>query len=342
VRESKLAATVECVLCPTRCVLENYQRGDCRVRINVEGRLKTLVYGKPCAVHVDPVEKKPLFHFMPGTPIYSIATAGCNLHCKYCQNWGISQTAPEDTRNVDLDPKKTVAEALAAGCKSIAYTYAEPIVFFEYTVDTCRLARKEGLRNVLVTAGYVEEEPLLELCDVSDAANVDLKAITDDFYRDVCGGRLEPVQRTLKTMQEAGVWLEVTNLVVPTLNDSPEMVNGLIMWILENLGPDVPLHFSKFTPMFKLANLPPTSVETLTSARDAALSAGIHFPYVGNVPGHEGNNTYCPYCGHLLVGRFGYLITDYDIIDGKCGECGKRIPGVWEHGSWNGSIKIIM
>jgi pyruvate formate lyase activating enzyme len=265
--------------------------------------LKTLVYGKPCAVHVDPMEKKPLFHFMPGTPIYSVATAGCNLHCKYCQNWGISQTPPEDTRNVDLSPEKTVAEALAAGCKSIAYTYSEPIVFFEYTIDTCRLARKEGLRNVLVTAGYIEEKPLRELCEVTDAANVDFKAITDNFYQEVCGGRIEPVQHALRIIQEMGVWLEVTNLIVPTLNDSPEMIEDLIRWVLDNLGPDVPLHFSRFTPMYQLANLPPTSVETLTMARETALEAGVRFPYVGNVPGHEGNNTYCPVCGRLLVER---------------------------------------
>jgi pyruvate formate lyase activating enzyme len=337
-----LAAVVECTLCPTRCVLENYQRGDCRVRINVEGRLKTLVYGKPCTVHIDPMEKKPLFHFLPDTSIYSVATAGCNLHCKYCQNWGISQTPPEDTRNFDLDPGQTVAGALAAGCKSIAYTYSEPIVFFEYTVDTCRLAHEEGLRNVLVTAGYIEEKPLRELCEVADAANVDFKAITDDFYREVCGGRIKPVQRTLKIMQDTGVWLEVTNLVVPTLNDSPEMVKGLVDWVLDNLGPDVPLHFSRFTPMYRLKNLPPTSVETLTAARETALDAGIRFPYVGNVSGHEGNNTYCPRCGRLLVERLGLRVTGYDIVDGKCASCGEPIPGVWERGDWDGSIRIVM
>jgi len=337
-----MAAVVECTLCPTRCVLENYQRGDCRVRINVEGRLKTLVYGKPCAVHVDPMEKKPLFHFFPGSAIYSIATAGCNLHCKYCQNWAISQAPPEDTRNVDLDPEKTVAEAVAAGCESIAYTYSEPVVFFEYTIDTCRLAREKGLRNVLVTAGYIEEEPLRELCEVTDAANVDLKAITDDFYREVCGGRVEPVQRTLRIMRETGVWLEITNLIVPTLNDSSEMIRELIDWILEDLGPDVPLHFSRFAPMYQLANLPPTPENTLTDARSTAISAGVHFSYVGNVPGHEGNNTYCPACGRLLVGRFGFLVTDYDIVDGKCAGCGEPIAGAWERGEWDGSVKIIM
>jgi pyruvate formate lyase activating enzyme len=304
--------------------------------------LKTLVYGKPCAVHVDPMEKKPLFHFMPGTPIYSVATAGCNLHCKYCQNWGISQSPPEDTRNVDLDPERTVAEALALGCRSIAYTYSEPIVFFEYTIDTARLAREEGLRNVSVTAGYIEEKPLRELCEVTDAANVDFKAITEDFYREVCGGHIEPVQRTLKIMQEMGVWLEVTNLVVPTLNDSPEMIKGLIDWMLKNIGADVPLHFSRFTPTYRLANLPPTSTETLTYARNTALSAGIRFPYVGNVPGHDGNNTYCPGCGKLLVGRFGFLITEYNILDGKCAGCGETIPGVWERGGWNGSVRVVM
>ena len=256
------APAVECELCPRRCVLANYQRGDCRVRVNVDGTLYTLVYGKPCATHVDPIEKKPLFHFLPGTAVYSIATAGCNLHCKYCQNWEISQTAPEDAHNVDLEPARVVAEAGRTGCISVAYTYSDPIIFYEYTLEASRLGRRRGLKNVLVTAGYIEPTPLRELCKVSDAANVDLKSMSDDFYRDVCGGRLEPVLRSLKIMREEGIWLEVTNLIVPGLNDAPSAFTALARWVRDNLGAETPLHFSRFYPMYKLANLPPTPVAT--------------------------------------------------------------------------------
>lgn len=323
------APAVECELCPRRCVLANYQRGDCRVRINVDGTLYTLVYGKPCATHVDPIEKKPLFHFLPGTAIYSIATAGCNLHCKYCQNWEISQTDPEDARNVDLEPARVVAEAEGTGCASLAYTYSEPIIFYEYTLEASRLGRRRGLKNVLVTAAYIEPAPLRELCAVSDAANVDLKSMSDDFYREICGGRLEPVLKALKIYREEGVWLEVTNLIVPDLNDAPSGITALCRWVRDNLGAETPLHFSRFYPMYKLANLPPTPVATLTMARNIALEEGLKYPYVGNVPGHPGNNTYCPGCGQAVIERHGYQILAYRLDGDKCNKCGATVAGLW-------------
>jgi pyruvate formate lyase activating enzyme len=319
------APAVECELCPRRCVLANY----CRVRVNVDGTLYTLVYGKPCATHVDPIEKKPLFHFLPGTAIYSIATAGCNLHCKFCQNWEISQTDPEDARNADLEPARVVAEAGRNGCVSLAYTYSEPIIFYEYTLEASRLGRRRGLKNVLVTAGYIEPAPLRELCAVTDAANVDLKALSDEYYRDVCGGRLEPVLKALTIFREEGVWLEVTNLIVPGLNDSPSGVTALCRWVRDHLGADTPLHFSRFYPMYKLTNLPPTPVATLTMARNIALEEGLKYPYVGNVPGHPGNNTYCPNCGQPVVERHGYSILAYRLDGDKCAKCGATVAGLW-------------
>jgi len=323
------APAVECLLCPRQCLLANYQRGDCRVRVNVQGKLYTLVFGKACAAHVDPIEKKPLFHFLPGTAIYSIATAGCNLHCKYCQNWEISQTDPEDANNADLAPASVVAEARAAGCVSLAYTYSEPNIFYEYVLAASALGRRAGLKNVLVTAGYINEQPLREMCRITDAANVDLKGITDDFYREICGARLAPVLKALIIYKEEGVWLEVTNLIVPDLNDAPSSLRALARWHRDHLGADTPLHFSRFFPMYKLANLPPTPEATLTMARNVALEEGLNYVYVGNIPGHPGNNTYCPRCRTAVVERRGYEILAYRLDGDKCMKCGETIAGVW-------------
>jgi pyruvate formate lyase activating enzyme len=306
------------------------QRGDCLIRLNIRGKLTTLVYGKPCAVHVDPIEKKPIFHLLPGSRAFSIATAGCNLHCKFCQNWEISQRQPEETVNQDLPPVKVVEAARRTRCRSIAYTYSEPLVFYEYTLDSAKLAQAQGIKNILVTAGFINQKPLLELCQYTDAANVDLKGFTEEYYKKICGGELRPVLDTLKTMHQQGVWLEVTNLIVPTLNDNLELIGQMCDWILDNLGPEVPLHFSRFWPMYKLKNLPPTPVGIITQARKLALKKGLHYVYIGNVPGHEGNNTYCPKCQQIVIGRIGYMITLYDIIDGKCGKCGFKIAGVWK------------
>lgn len=321
--------TVQCQLCPRRCRLSNGARGDCRVRVNIEGDLYTLVYGNPCAVHIDPIEKKPIFHMLPGTSTFSIATAGCNLHCKYCQNWTISQVPPEETRNQDLPPKKVVELALKNGCKSIAYTYSEPIVFYEYTLDTAKLARKAGLKNILVTAGFINPEPLRELYKWIDAANIDLKGFSEDFYQEVCSGSLYPILKTIKVSVEEGVLVELTNLIVPTLNDNVEMIDKMCKWIYNELGPDIPLHFSRFYPMYKLKNLPPTSSSILTKARKTALANGLHYVYIGNLPGNPGENTYCPTCKTLLIGRIGYYITQNNLKNGYCPSCGTKITGIW-------------
>ena len=324
-----MAAIIECLLCPRHCRLAEGQRGDCRVRIHLDGRLQTLVYGNPCSVHVDPIEKKPLFHVLPRSGAFSIATAGCNLHCKFCQNWQISQRPPEETHNYDLPPDKVVRETLRAGCQSIAYTYSDPIIFYEYMLDTAKLAHAQGILNLMITAGYIEEKPLVELCPYINAANVDLKGITEEYYRDMCAGELAPILRTLKILKREGVWIELTNLVVPTWNDRRKDIRDLCRWVADNLGPDVPLHFSRFWPRHQLMNLPPTPPETLTMAWEIAHREGLHFAYVGNVPGHRGNNTFCPACERLLIERIGYQILQNNMVDGKCKFCQKAIPGIW-------------
>jgi pyruvate formate lyase activating enzyme len=322
---------VKCTLCPRECVLAPSQRGDCRVRINYNGKLVTLVYGKPVSANpYDPVEKKPLFHFLPGTRCFSIATAGCNLHCKFCQNYEISQMDPEDAGQVyDLPPEKVVQAALMNGCKSIAYTYSDPTIFFEYTRDTQIIARERGIRNILVTASYINEAPLKELNQNADAANIDLKAFSDDYYRNVCGGTMAPVLRALEVSVKDGVWVEMTNLIVPTLNDDLEMIKRMCGWVLEKLGPDVPLHFSRFYPLYKLTHLPQTPADFLATARETTMAQGINFVYIGNVrvPGAE--DTICPGCKNVLIGRQGYAILSFNIKDGKCASCGRAVPGVW-------------
>jgi len=324
-----MSSRVQCLLCPHACVMADGERGTCRVRLNRGGELVSLVYGLPAAVHVDPVEKKPLFHFRPGSPTFSIASVGCNLGCLYCQNWDISQADPEDVPPLDMPPEAVVEEALAAGCTSISYTYTEPVVWYEYMYDTAVLAREAGLANILVTAGYICEGPLRELIPVLDAANVDLKGITDSFYRGMCSGTLAPVLRCLEIMKDEGLWLEVTNLIVPGWNDSTDDLRSLVDDLASRLGPSVPLHFSRFFPMYRLTDLAPTPVETLQAARVEAQSAGLDFVYVGNVQVEGGSTTVCPGCGRELVARTGYTVTRLDIVDGCCPSCGAAIPGRW-------------
>ena len=307
------------------------ERGDCKVRINLEGKLKTLVYGKVCAFHVDPIEKKPLSHVLPGSGSFSVATAGCNLHCKFCQNWEISQREPEETNNHDMDPRETVRLAQHYGCKTIAYTYSEPIVFYEYMLETARLARQSDLRNVWVTAAFIEQKPLEELCQWIDAANIDLKSIRDEYYSQVCFGRLRPVLDAIVTAVKKGVFVELTNLLVPTLNDSEEEISELTRWIAENVGVEVPLHFSRFHPMYQLTNLPPTPVGTLVRAREIAMAQGLEYVYIGNIPDTEASHTHCPRCKSLLIERQGYRIVRNRVgEDGKCDSCGHKIPGIWK------------
>ena len=319
---------VRCELCPTECVLEDYEIGGCKVRINKGGVLYSLVYGKPCAVAIDPIEKKPFFHFLPGERAFSIATAGCVLGCKFCQNWQISQARPEEVDHQDLSPEDTVRAALFYGCRVITYTYTEPTVFYEYMYDTSSIARRFGIKNTMHTCGYINEKPLRELARYIDAVDVDLKAFTEDFYARLCGGRLKPVLDSLIVLRSEGVWLEITNLLIPTLNDDMKKIREMCLWIRNNLGPDVPLHISRFFPNYKLKNLPPTPLETLLQARQTALDAGLRFVYIGNVR-TEAENTYCPSCRRLLIEREGYYVRQNNIIRDRCRFCNKRIAGVW-------------
>jgi len=329
--------TVQCELCPKACVIEPGQSGECRVRVNIDGRLRTVVYGYPCSINVDPIEKKPLAHFLPGTGILSIATVGCNLHCRNCQNWEISQANPEQMpavfysrQKLFWSPAELVALTRRAGCPSLAYTYTDPIVYYEYTYDTAKLARQAGIRNVLVTAGYINPEPWERLLEYVDAANIDLKAITDEFYRKVCSATLKPVLNALVTAKAAGVLVEVTNLLIPTLNDDPKQIRQLCRWVRANLGAETPLHFSRFFPRHKMLNLPPTSLEALDLARGIAMDEGLQYVYIGNIASKQGQNTYCPGCGELLIERRGYTIVQNGLADGSCPKCGNEIYGVWK------------
>jgi len=323
-----MSKIVACELCPNGCVLDVNQVSKCRARMNKDGVLYSLVYGKPCAVHVDPIEKKPFFHFLPGTGAFSIATAGCVLSCKFCQNWQISQAKPEDTDTYDLPPDQVVRGAMFYGCRSITYTYTEPTVFYEYMYDTAIIARKYGIKNTMHSCGYINEKPLRALSKYLDAADIDLKAFTEDFYERICGGRLKPVLDSLITLKKKGVWLEITNLIVPTLNDDMKNIKEMCKWILKNLGPDIPIHFSRFFPHYKLKNLPPTPLETLTEARKTAMDVGLKFVYVGNIR-HKGENTFCPNCNKMIIERIGYFVKQNNITKGKCSFCSTPIPGVW-------------
>jgi pyruvate formate lyase activating enzyme len=320
---------VHCTLCPKNCHVPDGKRGACEVRENRGGSYYTLVYSNPCTYHNDPIEKKPLYHYLPGTNAFSIATAGCNIECRFCQNWQISQARPSQLRSFDMPPEEVIRLTKKAGSPTIAYTYSEPVIFTEYMYDTAALARKQGLGNVMISNGYIQEQPMRDLCDVLSAVKVDLKAFTEEFYRDLCSGELQPVLDTLKLLKRVGMWNEIVVLLVPTKNDSAGEIDRMTKWIVENLGPGVPVHFTRFHPCYKITNLPPTPIETLERARKIAMSNGVHFAYLGNVPGHPGNNTYCPRCGHLLVKRIGYHVSMEGLKDGKCKYCGCPIPGVW-------------
>ncbi|PWE01386.1 AmmeMemoRadiSam system radical SAM enzyme [Marinilabilia rubra] len=320
---------VRCQLCPNNCKIEEGDRGDCRTRINKGGELYTLAYGNPCAVHVDPIEKKPLNHFLPGTTSFSIATGGCNLACLNCQNWQISQKKPDELQTIELMPEKVALEAKNRGCTSVAYTYSEPVVFYEYTTDSAGYVHDLGMKNVIVSAGYIEEQPLREWCQYIDAANIDLKSFRDETYQQLNGGTLEPVLNTLKVLKEEGVWLEITNLIVPDWTDDAGMIEEMCQWLVKNGFEDTPLHFSRFTPMYKLAHLPATPLAILEEARRIALSEGLRFVYIGNVPGHSGQDTYCPSCKKKVLDRSGFRIGENHIKDGHCDFCGESIAGVW-------------
>ncbi|MDI7258723.1 MAG: AmmeMemoRadiSam system radical SAM enzyme [Thermodesulfobacteriota bacterium] len=320
---------IQCELCPHQCRVSRGKRGMCRVRENRDGKYYSLVYGNPCALHPDPIEKKPFFHVLPGTISFSLATAGCNFQCKFCQNWEISQASPEDIYSYEVSPEMIVKKAKEIRSHSVAYTYVEPTVFYEYMLDVGRLVKKAGLLNVTHSNGFINPDPLRNLCKVIDAANIDLKGFTETFYRELCSGEISPVLETLKILKQEKIHLEITNLVIPTKNDDLPSLKEMCLWIKKELGADTPIHFSRFYPLYKLRTLPPTPVSTLEQARAVALSAGLEYVYIGNIPGHEAENTFCVKCKKLIIQRTGYMVGEIHLKGGRCKYCGKPIPGIW-------------
>ena len=320
---------IKCTLCPRGCEVADVERGYCGVRENQGGKYQTLVYGALCSGNVDPIEKKPLFHYLPGTQAFSIATAGCNIECKFCQNWQISQFRPEQVNSVLVTPDELVKTCKTQGCPTIAYTYSEPVVYYEYVHDTAALAREQGVGSVMISNGYIQETPLRQLCRHLTGVKIDLKAFTEKFYGEMCAGQLKPVLSTLQTLKDIGIWFELVVLIVPTLNDSPDEIKQMSEWVLKHLGPDVPMHFTRFHPTYRVTNLPQTPITTLESCRKIALDAGVRYVYAGNVPMHPGENTYCHNCHDELIRRVGFRVTSNQIKDGKCPKCGTTIPGVW-------------
>ncbi len=320
---------IRCLLCPRECVIDDHERGYCGVRENRNGKYYTLVYGRACTYHIDPIEKKPLFHFLPGTTAFSVATAGCNVNCKFCQNWQISQVTPEQVRSIDLSPEKLARTTEYYSIPTIAYTYNEPTIFFEYMIDAAREGHRRNIKSVVITAAYIQQEPLKELCQTVDAIKVDLKAFSEKYYKEIVNGELKPVLDALITMRTMKIWTEIVYLVVPTLNDSETEITNLSRWIKQYLGADVPIHFTRFYPQYLLKNLPPTPVSTLNRCKQIADAEGLHYVYVGNVPGHPAESTYCPHCGKKLIDRYGYSVTISGLNEGHCTNCGQEIPGIW-------------
>ena len=320
---------IKCVLCPRECMISDVERGYCGVRENRDGDYQTLVYGALCSANVDPIEKKPLFHYLPGTAAFSIATAGCNIECKFCQNWRISQFRPEQVDSVLIEPERLVAACRSRQAPTIAYTYSEPVIFYEYMHDCAALARKEGIGSVMISNGYIQEKPLRQLCRHLTAVKIDFKAFTERFYGETCAGKLGPILETLETLKDVGIWFELVILVVPTLNDSPDEIKKMSEWVVSRLGPDVPMHFTRFHPTYRITNLPSTPVSMLDRSRRIAMEAGVRYAYVGNVPMHPGENTFCHECNNELIKRVGFRIKFNRIADGKCPDCGTAIPGVW-------------
>jgi pyruvate formate lyase activating enzyme len=327
--ESRENKRVLCKLCPRECEVADLERGGCGVRENREGKYVTLVYNRPCSLNNDPIEKKPLFHFLPGTAALSTATAGCNIWCRFCQNWAISQKRPEDIRSVYMTPEDMVANAKKVGSSTIAFTYNEPVVFFEWVHAIAEAAKKGGVRTVMISNGYIQKEPMRELCKVLSGIKIDLKAFTEKFYQQYCDAKLKPVLDTLVELKAAGIWFEIVVLIIPTLNDGEQECREMAQWIVKNLGPDVPLHFSCFHPMYMLKNLPPTSPAVVERNRKIAMDAGLRYVYIGNVPGSPSEHTYCYKCKKQLITRYGYHVQNGLPSTGKCPGCGTQIPGVW-------------
>jgi len=321
---------VKCHLCSHRCVISPSQRGVCGVRENREGKLFSLVFGRAISMNIDPIEKKPLFHLLPGSTSFSIATVGCNFRCLQCQNHEISQM-PIDEKRIDgsvAPPSKIVSLAKENRCRSISYTYTEPTIYFEYAYETAALASQEGIKNIFVTNGYMTEEALKTIQPYLDGANVDLKSYQEKFYKEVCGARLKPVLESLKLMKALGIWVEITTLIIPTLNDSERELEEIAQFIL-SLGAEVPWHLSAFYPTYKLINLPRTPAETLHRAREIGLKTGLRYVYCGNIPGQGGEDTFCPHCGRNVIERMGFRVVKNDVAGGECRHCHAKIDGVW-------------
>lgn len=323
---------INCKLCPQSCYLTPGDRGFCRTRVNIDGKLYTYSYGNPVSINIDPIEKKPLYHFLPGTKAFSLSTAGCNLRCLFCQNADISQHKPEDLRHYDLFPKQTVAAVESEKfkdnkVKTIAYTYGEPVAYYDYMLDTSKLAQKSNIKNAVITAGYINKAPLNELMKYVDTIKIDLKGFNDQVYRKLTSSELQPTLETIKQINKK-VWLEIVNLVVPTQNDNLEEIKQMSEWV-KSLNKDIPLHFSRFDPQYKLQHLPPTPMQTLQKAYDIAKEVGLNYVYIGNVPHGDYENTYCPKCGKIAIERHGYIIKQMNIKDGKCTECNQPIAGIF-------------
>ncbi|MDZ7314946.1 MAG: AmmeMemoRadiSam system radical SAM enzyme [candidate division KSB1 bacterium] len=320
---------IECELCPRRCVIDDMERGYCGVRENHGGVYYSLVYGQVCSANIDPIEKKPLFHFLPGAKAFSIATVGCNVMCKFCQNWEISQANVDQVKSMELLPAQTAAIAKDRRCEVIAYTYTEPVVFTEYMYDCAVEGRKAGVRSVMISNGYINAQPMKDLCNVLDAVKIDLKAFNERFYRELVAGELKPVLDTLVLLKKQKMWTEIVYLVIPGQNDDPGELREMCTWIKNDLGPETPVHFSRFHPQYRLTNIPATPLEVLRKARRIGLECGLYYVYTGNVPGDEGESTYCPNCGAVVIKRFGFSVLSRALKDGRCVACGRAIAGVW-------------
>ncbi len=321
---------IRCKVCPKQCEVGDRERGFCGSRENREGTYYTLVYGSAGALNIDPIEKKPLFHFLPQSRALSFGTAGCNFDCKNCQNWSLSQSRPEQVDSQHLPPEKAVELAKSQGCKVIAYTYTEPVTFYEYMHDTARAAKAAGLASVMISNGYINRDPMVRVAQYLDAVKIDFKGVTEEFYKRYCVGTLQPVLDTMNRVKKLGKWLEVVYLVIPGLNDSPGELGKLASWVKQYLGRETPLHFSRFIPQYRMKNIPPTPQSTLERCHDIAREAGLDYVYLGNVPGHKYESTFCPGCGKVLVERLGLQVRRSVIEGGKCPHCGRAIAGVWK------------
>lgn len=321
---------VNCNLCPTNCVIKPNNFGNCGARKNIDGTLYSLVYAKPVSLSIDPIEKKPLYHLLPGSYALSIGTLGCNLHCLHCQNYDISQSKADQFTGREVQPEELIQVAIKNNCKSVSYTYNEPTIFYEYVLETAKLARKKGIKNTMVTNGYINKEPLKEIYPLIDAANIDLKSLDEDFYKKVCGVRLKPVLEAIKEIKKIGTWIELTNLIIPGYNDKKEQIEKLVRWVKENVGTKTPLHFSAFYPTYKMLDAPRTSPETLLKAREIAKKHGLKYIYLGNIPLPDSGTTYCPKCNKPLIERGWFQVYKNNIRKNSCPYCNEKIDGIFD------------